>query len=123
MDFLARACLTAVFCWSVAADYVGHFSATAGHLDREGIPYARAVLATSILFVGVAVYWILTGRRGQIGATMLAAFLILVTILFHDFWTFEDPSQRAKQHFQFFKNLAILGGLLLLIVRRPRESH
>lgn len=123
MDFIARVCLTAIFCWSTATEYVGHFPATAGHLDRKGVPYAQAALAVSILFVGVAVYWILTGRRGQIGATMLAGFLILVTLFFHDFWTYEDPSQRAKQLFQFLKNLAIVGGLLLLVVRPPRESR
>lgn len=41
-------------------------------------------------------------------------FLLGVTPLMHDFWNFSDPAQRMAEMANFTKNLALLGGALVM---------
>ena len=43
-------------------------------------------------------------------------YLITVSLIFHNFWAFTDTEQRM-QMINFLKNLAIMGGLLLVALR------
>ncbi len=44
----------------------------------------------------------------------LAVSIVPTTLAGHPFWDIEDPVQRARQRTQFLKNMAILGGLLVV---------
>jgi uncharacterized membrane protein YphA (DoxX/SURF4 family) len=46
-------------------------------------------------------------------AFMLIGSLIPTTLAGHDFWTQDDPDQKAANQVQFVKNLGLIGGLLL----------
>ncbi len=48
-------------------------------------------------------------------ASVLAGSLIPTTIAGHAFWKEEDESKRAAQKTQFYKNAAIVGGLLAVV--------
>ncbi len=52
------------------------------------------------------------GRLPRLSAVALAASLVPTTAAAHRFWEMEGQ-QRSQQQVQFFKNLSILGGLLL----------
>ena len=54
-----------------------------------------------------------TGRAPRISAAVLAGSLVPTTIAGHPFWEESDPQARAGQRIQFFKNLSMLGGLLI----------
>jgi uncharacterized membrane protein YphA (DoxX/SURF4 family) len=54
-----------------------------------------------------------TGRAPRLSATVLAASLIPTTYAGHPFWEEQDATARAGQRIQFFKNVSMLGGLLL----------
>lgn len=57
----------------------------------------------------------LVGRRtSRAAAVGLAASLVPTTLAAHHFWTHDDPTTRAAQRTQFFKNLSMLGGLLVV---------
>jgi putative oxidoreductase len=56
------------------------------------------------------------GRFPRLSATALAASIIPTTAAGHRFWEHEDPSRRAQQKIHFFKNLGLLGGLMLAAV-------
>lgn len=57
-----------------------------------------------------------TGRLPRISAFALAASLVPTTWAGHRFWEESDPTQKANQQIHFFKNLSMLGGLLLASV-------
>lgn len=59
---------------------------------------------------------LITGFRARSAAIVLAPFLIPVTAVFHGFWS-ADAAHLQDQLTQFLKNLAILGGMLLVIER------
>ncbi|GGY41574.1 hypothetical protein GCM10010384_55680 [Streptomyces djakartensis] len=54
-----------------------------------------------------------TGRMPRPAALAIAATLVPTTLAAHRFWEVEDPSERAEQRIHFFKNMSMLGGLLI----------
>ena len=56
---------------------------------------------------------ILLGYRAKLGAWLIAIFLIGVTPM-HKFWGIADPMMQQMQMVMFMKNLAMLGGALLI---------
>lgn len=92
------------------------------HFSREMIAYASAqglplagllVPATGLLAVlgGLSV---LFGYRTRIGALMLMAFLVPVTLFMHNFWAIMDPQAAQLQLTHFMKNIALLGSTFLI---------
>ena len=53
------------------------------------------------------------GKAPRLASAALAASLVPTTIAGHRFWEESDPATRANQRIHFFKNLSMLGGLLL----------
>jgi uncharacterized membrane protein YphA (DoxX/SURF4 family) len=56
------------------------------------------------------------GKLPRLASLALAASLVPTTIAGHRFWQETDERARAMQRIQFFKNLSMLGGLLLAAV-------
>jgi len=57
---------------------------------------------------------ILLGYRAKLGAWLIVLFLIPVTLMMHKFWTVHDPMMAQIQMILFMKNVAMLGGALLI---------
>ncbi len=57
-----------------------------------------------------------TGRAPRLSALALAATLVPTTLAGHRFWKEDDPQQKANQKVHFFKNVSMMGGLLLASV-------
>ncbi len=53
------------------------------------------------------------GRFPRLSALALAASLAPTTAAGHRFWQYDDAAQRQQQQIHFFKNISMLGGLLL----------
>ncbi|MBA3621176.1 MAG: DoxX family protein [Euzebyales bacterium] len=53
------------------------------------------------------------GRFPRLSALALAASLVPTTAAAHRYWEYDDPVQRQQQQAHFFKNVSMLGGLLL----------
>lgn len=84
--------------------------ATAVHLPVPGV--AIAVAAVLELALGLA---ILAGFKTRVAAWVLFLYLIPVTFFFHNFWAVQGQAQQM-QMVNFLKNVAIMGGLLVLAV-------
>lgn len=64
---------------------------------------------------------VLLGIREKLGAALLLLFLVPTTILFHQFW-FIEGSARELQTVMFLKNLAIMGGLIMVLIHGAQAS-
>ncbi len=62
------------------------------------------------------------GYKPRAAAAVLAGLLVPTTLAGHSFWKFDDPAARKQQEIQFFKNLSMLGGALLVIAERPKSK-
>lgn len=57
-----------------------------------------------------------TGRAPRISGGVLAASLVPTTLAGHAFWESTDPAERQQHKLHFYKNLSMLGGVLLAAV-------
>jgi putative oxidoreductase len=57
-----------------------------------------------------------TGRMPRLSALVLAASLVPTTAAGHRFWEESDPDRKANQRIHFFKNVSMMGGLLIASV-------
>ena len=112
MTLAGRVLLTLIFLVAAAGKLLD-FNATAQHLASRGVPLASFALAVAIaLEVGGALL-LLVGFHGRLGALLLILFLIPTSLVMHNFWALEGNARIAEM-LQFLKNMAILGGLLLV---------
>ena len=106
-DLLGRILIAAMFI-DAGVPKIGAFAATQAYMASAGVPGALlpAVIALEVLG-GIA---LILGYRTRIVAMAMAAFTVLAALLFHS-----APDQ--IQHILLMKNIAIAGGLLILVAR------
>src|SRR5579863_2801617 len=93
---------------------MNHFaSQTIAYAASQGVPLAKIAVPLSGAVAIVGGLSILLGYRAKFGGWLIVLFLIGVTPL-HNFWAVTDPMMRQMQMVMFMKNLAMLGGALLI---------
>lgn len=80
------------------------------------VDWAPLVLIVMTLLSLIGGLLLLVGIKEKLGAGLLIVFLIPVTILVHSFWFYEG-SMREQEQTNFLKNIAILGGLILVFLQ------
>jgi putative oxidoreductase len=96
------------------------WSATTGYFAKLGMPMAEVIMPLVILLeVGGSLALVFGWRMREI-ALILAAYTLITALVAHRFWD-ADPAQFNPQLNNFFKNIAMVGGFLLLIEPRPRK--
>jgi len=94
------------------------FSGTVGYATSAGLPAPTFAVAVAIfveLVLGIA---LLVGWQARWAALIIAIFTLAAGVLFHNFWS-APPDQQMMQNIQFFKNVAIAGGLLFVFAFGP----
>jgi putative oxidoreductase len=87
---------------------------TISYVASQGVPFASVAVPLAGVLALVGGVSVLLGFRAKIGASLITLFLIPVTFLMHRFWTTRDAGTAQMQMIMFMKNLAILGGALLI---------
>jgi len=91
-----------------------HFSSqTIGFAASQGVPLASITVPFSGILALLGALSILLGYRARLGAWLIVIFLVGVTPM-HKFWGISDPTMQQMQMIMFMKNLAMLGGALLI---------
>jgi putative oxidoreductase len=114
---IARIAMSVMFITSGFGKLVG-FSGTVEHIAAKGVPLPEIAAAIAILIELVGGIAVLVGWKTRWAALAYVAFLIVITPIFHNFWTMEG-AQRMANNINFMKNLTILGGFLLLYAFGP----
>ena len=97
---------------------INHFSpATIAYAASQGVPMAGIFVPLFGLIAIVGAVSIMVGYPGRIGALLIIVFLVPVTAFMHQFWSVNDPIMHQIQFTNFMKNLALLGGAVMLLVR------
>lgn len=92
---------------------IGNFAGTVGYIGSKNLPLPQVAAAGTIVVeiaVGLA---LLAGFKTRLAALILALFTLAAAVLFHNYWTMEGQAAMTNQ-IMFFKNLAIVGGLLVI---------
>lgn len=92
-----------------------HFAKqTIAYAASQGVPLASIAVPLSGLLAIIGGLSILLGYRARIGAWLIALFIVPVTLAMHKFWAVGDPMMAQIQMVMFMKNVAMLGGALLI---------
>jgi putative oxidoreductase len=88
------------------------------HIDRMAaahtpLPAAAFWFGIALQFTGCAL--LLANWHAELGVWCLIVFTVAATVIFHRFWQAADPMRRNIGRIMLLNNIAILGGLLLLL--------
>lgn len=93
----------------------GHFSSERiAHAAQLGVPFASIAVPLSGIIAFFGGLSIVLGFKATWGAWLIVLFLVPVTVMMHQFWNVTDPTAIRIQQAMFMKNLAMLGGALLI---------
>lgn len=97
---------------------IGGFAGVAGFIASKGVPLPEVAAALAIAAeLGLGLL-LLFGWKARWAALGLAIFVAVITPIFHNFWA-APPAQVTAQQLNFYKNMATLGGLLILVAFGP----
>jgi putative oxidoreductase len=93
---------------------IGGFAGTAGYMASKGMPFAEVLLVGAIVVEFVGGIMLIIGWKARWAALAIFLFLIPATLIFHNFWAV-DAAQVMNQTNHFYKNVAIMGGMLYIM--------
>ncbi|EKE08740.1 MAG: hypothetical protein ACD_17C00018G0002 [uncultured bacterium] len=85
------------------------------------IPLTPLILLVETLFELLGGLLVLLGIKEKLGALLLIFFLVPTTIIMHQFW-YVDGAMRELQLIHFLKNVAIVGGLILIVLQGTTQA-
>ena len=87
------------------------FAGTVGYIASRGVPAPELAAAAGVgVELGLGVL-LLVGFQTRWAALGIALFTLVISAIFHNFWGVSADQVMAQSQ-QFFKNMAIVGGLL-----------
>ena len=112
MALVGRVLLALLFIPSGWGKIAG-FAGTAGYIASKGLPLpevAAAIAVAAELGLGLL---LLVGWQARWAALGLAVFVAVITPIFHGYWAMPEAQQMMQKQ-AFWKNLAVIGGLLFV---------
>ncbi|HLY91950.1 MAG TPA: DoxX family protein [Candidatus Angelobacter sp.] len=120
MLLLGRLLLSVIFIAS-GLGKLTHFGPTVQGMAEMKIPLPAVALVISLFIEIGGGLMVLTGIGARYAALVMFLWLIPVTLVYHHFWGIPAEQQMAQQ-VNFLKNVAIMGGLLIL-ASRPGKAE
>lgn len=111
---IGRILLSAIFMMS-GAYKIYAFEDVLTRMRHEGIVATTFFAVAALLLEIIGGLSVLIGYRARVGAALLIIFIVPVTLIMHDFWQYPEGFVRQQQISDFVKNLAILGGLFIVL--------
>jgi len=112
LNFAARLLMVALFLPAGIGKLTG-FAGTVGYISSVGLPFPTLAAAVAAIVEVVGSLALLAGFGTRIAALVLAAFTLVASFFFHNYWGV-PADQAFMQQLLFFKNIAVVGGLLAI---------
>ena len=92
---------------------IGGFAGTVGYITSKGMPLPTVAAAIAIIVEVGGGLALIAGFGTRWAALALAVFTFIASFFFHNYWGV-PAGQAMVQQLMFFKNIAVVGGLLVL---------
>jgi putative oxidoreductase len=102
--------------------HVAKSSMAEGYARQTGFPIPAIAGWPTGLWMTAGSLSVILGLWGDVGALMIAAFVVPAAAWFHRFWEMPEEQRMMQQGF-FFRNAAILGGSLILFAVFTTVGH
>lgn len=109
---MARLLLALMFLLAGIEKFTG-LEGTAGYIASAGLPLPKLLAVASAVVEVLGAVLLIVGWQARWAALALAGFTLVATVFFHNFWTLPQD-QQMTQMLMFLKNLAAIGGLLMV---------
>ena len=86
-----------------------------GYAQSKGVPMPKIAVFVTGLMLLLGGLGIVLGIYIQLSVLLLVVFLLVTTFKMHQYWTMTDPMGRMGEHVNFYKNLGLLGAVLMLL--------
>ncbi|CAA9425950.1 MAG: hypothetical protein AVDCRST_MAG51-2334 [uncultured Ramlibacter sp.] len=97
---------------------IAGFAGVVGYISSKGVPLPEVAAAIAIVAeLGLGLL-LLVGWQARWAALGLAIFVAVITPIFHNFWAVPE-AQKMVQTQIFWKNMAVVGGLLFVYAFGP----
>lgn len=91
---------------------IAGFGGVVGYIASKGVPMPEVCAAIAIALELGAGVLLLVGWQARWAALALAIFVAVITPIFHGYWAVPEAQQNLQRQ-MFWKNTAVVGGLLL----------
>ncbi len=112
---IARIALALLFLWGGAMKLLG-YAGFVGYLQSKGVPFVPVAAPVVVAIEVLGGLLLIAGFRIRALGLILALYTVATAILGHDFWNVADAGMQRDMIVQFWKNIGIAGGFLLLCV-------
>lgn len=89
------------------------FAGVSGYIASKGVPLPEVAAAIAVFVELVLGVMLIVGFKTRWAALGMAVFTIVITPIFHAYWAV-PAAQHVPQMLNFYKNFAIVGGLLMI---------
>jgi putative oxidoreductase len=110
---LAGRLLLALLFLPAGISKIGGFAGTAAYIGSKGLPMPELGAVIAIVVEVLGGLALIAGFGTRVAALVLAVFTLVATVFFHAYWAVPAEMQMVQQ-LMFFKNIAVVGGLLVL---------
>ena len=96
---------------------INHFTkleAMTGYAKYKKLPAAKLGVLISGLMLVIGGLSVILGYYVDLGALLLAIFLVLAAVIFHNFWKETDATAKQNEMLGFMKDIALAGAALIL---------
>ncbi len=112
LSFIGRVLFVLLFLPAGIGKITG-FAGTVGYINSVGLPAPELATVVALLVEILGSLCLLAGYQTRIASIVLAVFTLVATFFFHNYWA-APADQAFVAQLLFFKNIAVIGGLLIL---------
>ena len=110
---LGRAVLGGFFLYN-GINHLSNTEALEGYAGAKQVPNPRLSVQGTGALMAAAGASLIFGIKPKLGALGASTFLAIASAQMHDFWNVSDEQQKQSELIQFSKNIALIGGLLVV---------
>jgi putative oxidoreductase len=88
--------------------------AMTGYAQYKKVPAAKLSVAVSGLMILIGGLYVALGIYADLGALLIAIFLIPTAFMMHAFWKESDATAKQNETIGFFKDLSMAGAALII---------
>ncbi len=96
---------------------IAHFTqreAMSGYAQFKKVPAAKLMVLVTGFMILLGGVFVAAGIYADLGALLIALFLVPTAFMMHNFWTISDAQAKQTEMISFFKNLSLAGAALVI---------
>jgi putative oxidoreductase len=98
---------------------MGGFEGTAASIASKNVPLPEIATTIAIVIEFIGGLMVAVGWKARWAALIVAAFTLVATLLYHNFWAMADAATAGTNKIMFLKNIAVIGGLFIVYALGP----